>query len=403
MRHDLPIYASIRKEALISQVMNDTVKRPAARVEFIPAGYATPYDIAFTSFEITQRTGAIDAFSLSIPGNEPIWDMVLLRPFSTGLASDRLKFYVEFGGWELPIFQGIPMEKRDAWPPPTRGAGEEGWRGGDDPITLTGHGLLGLLKHVDGMYYGTANLYGTEPIPFTGDIVGLIRYFLWKANLYGSIIDLPSYGSGLPYHIKEPMDINYSDGYQAVTSLAANIHPAGMIMVTPEGQVRVRRGRGPDWFEESFNYSDIYDEDTRGFARLMHFERTWRHLEVVTKCMVIWKEGAEVVESSALKAVYGTQPRTLHLPMVETAGDARQAAQAVIDDSNRWDAALTATVNPYLHVGSVIRVRPRMGGSGQARRVEVVGRQVNVTVEGGEITVSETLQCRALELGQEWL
>lgn len=401
MRHDVPFDVMVRNEALIDQVMNDTVKRPSARVIFYPDGFSG-IELPFTSFEITQRAGAIDAFSITTPGTEAFWETLEMSP-----VGDRFKFFISFAGREMQIFEGIPDERKDTWPQPRPVAGAggaaEGWTGGQDPVIITGMGLLGLLKFIEGAYYGPWNMVaGSEPIQYTGYIDKLILHFLHKAGLHGAVIDGPSFGSSLPYLIEDPLDVNYSDGYQAVASLAANIHPAGMMFVTPNGHVRIRSKRPGNFAGWIFHYSDVFEEDDPGKARIISFERSWRNTDVMTRVMVIWKEDAAIVEDSSLKLNFGVRPMTANLPLIDNALDALEAADKILEDANRWSVGLTATINPYLQIGSTIKVHPRMGRSGQARYVEVVQRNISVNLSGMEPVVQETLTCRAIEGGQAW-
>ena len=406
MRHDVPFDVMIRNEALIRQVMNDVVKRPSARVIFYPSGFSG-IELPFTSFEITQRAGAIDSFSVTTPGAEAFWESLEMAPYSGSSQGDRIKFFLSFAGKELQIFEGFPDERRDTWPQPqpvggAGGGAAEGWTGGQDPVIITGMGLLGLLKFIQGAYYGPLGIEGSEPIPYTGYIDKLILHFLRKAGLHGCVVDGPAFGSSLPYLIEDPLDVNYSDGYQAVTSLAANIHPAGMIFTTPHGQVRIRAKRPGDFAGWIFHYSDVFEEDDPGKARIISFERSWRNTDVVTRVMVIWKEDAAIVEDSGLKSDFGVRSKTANLPLIGNALDALEAADKILEDANRWSVGLAATINPYLQIGSTIKVHPRMGKSGAARSVEVVGRNISVNLSGMEPVIQEILTCRAIEGGQAW-
>jgi len=393
MRYDLPTEVSVRNEAVIQQVMNDTVKRPAARVEFVPYG-GTGIDLEFVSFAINQQSGTTDSFTVTFTGTEAFWESWQMRAIASGGRGDRFNFFVTFAGQEFKIFEGFPDGRKDTWPPPE--PGPDGWKGGDDPVTLSGLGLLGLLRTVSGAYCGA----GDEPIPYTGFLLDLIRYFPSKAGLGRAIIDFGvGYGS---WRVTEPREVAYSDGFQAFTAIVRNIYPAALIWITRGGQVRARMRRPNSYDKSIFNYSDVYEEEEKGKARIMAFERTWRISDVITRCMIIWSDGAKVVEDSSLKVKFGLKTHTVDLPWITHEWDAYNAAQGIITEYNRWQVGITATINPYLEIGSVIRIHPRLGRSAAAKSVEVIGRAINISIKEGAVSMDERLTCRALEEGQAW-
>ncbi len=403
MQYSLPLDISLRNEPLISEVMDKTVKFPTARVAIQPDSGAWLDPAPFTNFEFTQKgNGSIDSFNL-ILANTSWWDVKAVNK------SWRCKFYATFAGVEMLLFEGVPIERVEAWPQPSPaaeirpgtftkgqvGASAKGWSGGDDPITIRGYGLFGLLKLIDGTYMSP---YG-EQIPYSGSLMHLISWFHDKVGTY-ALMDAPDdLEENAAWREVEALDLNYSDGVAAVKGIAASMWPAGTIFTDRHGTTRyMSRMKNPPAAE--FYYSDVFDSSNPGKPRIHSMERAFDLTGVITRCMVIYSDGAVVRDaSSAIKSKYGIRKHTANLPYLESEYEANMAADAIIEESLKWKVKLIASLNPYLTVGSVINLHPRMADSPGPKKVEVIERNVRINNEGN---ITETLTCKALEEGQGW-
>lgn len=259
----------------------------------------------------------------------------------------------------VKVFTGVPTGKPETY----------SYRGSDD-IILKGQSLGYLLHKDEGTY--------TTPT-YTGTSKNLMGYFLDEAGLEYSL----SYTDDI---FVTQVGIAYNNALQGVVDILQAVGPTKEAFFDVDGKLIVRDI--PTWSADDVEY--VYTESNElSLGKEVDITRVVTAVDVSGDSDTAF---ATDVASAAMLAQYGRNHRAVSSSFVTSATQAEELAAAILEDGERFTDPyqFTATLNPYLNIGSFVTVRDLELSNISATQIRVdgvrhrysAGNAVETSVEG---------------------